>query len=184
MFARYKHRSFHLIQAGFRNVKGNPKLRVMSSSSPLTPEEAGRRARALALASSDNFPCSSMETQLAPAGVRSSDDNAAMAPPIHMATTYTRPADGMYLPGDSIYGREDNPTRLLLEEQVGLLECHKKDGDSSLESSIVSCAFASGMMTVSSIVLAHAAPLRVILHKDLYMGVTTVLADVFARFGV
>jgi cystathionine gamma-synthase len=47
------------------------------------------------------------------------------------------------------------------------------------------CAFASGMMAASSIVLAHKMPLTVILPADLYHGVSTVMADVFeARFGV
>jgi cystathionine gamma-synthase len=40
------------------------------------------------------------------------------------------------------------------------------------------------MMAVSSILLAHTAPLHVIRHGDLYHGVSTALVEVFSRFGV
>lgn len=170
------------------------RFRVMSSTA-LTPEAAGRRAQALALqalASSSSsaanppstLPTLSMATSLAHAGV-SSRDNAPMAPPLHLATTYTRPADGVYSPNDSIYGREDNPTRLLLEHEVAQLECHGRALPKDLvDSPVVCCAFASGMMAVSSLVLTQEAPLHVLLHTDQYMGVATVLVDVFARFHV
>ena len=62
----------------------------------------------------------------------------------------------------------DNPTRLLLEKEMARLECHGRQVDAD----IVSCAFASGMMAASSIVLAHQAPLTVLLPQDLYHGVT------------
>jgi len=123
-----------------------------------------------------------MDTLVAHSGVESHVENAPMAAPIHMATTYTRPADGEYLADDYIYSRNDNPTRLLLENEVGLLECRGKTVGT--ESPIVSCAFSSGMMAVSSILLAHSAPTRVLMPHDLYHGVPTVCLDVFTRFGV
>jgi cystathionine gamma-synthase len=49
----------------------------------------------------------------------------------------------------------------------------------------MTCAFASGMMAASSIVMAHALPLTVLLPHDLYHGVSTMMIDVFQeRFGV
>ena len=83
-----------------------------------------------------------------------------------MATTYERPPDGPYHSGDAIYTREDNPTRLLLEQEVARLECH----GSAFEAT--SWAFSSGMMAASAIILAHESPLQVMIHKDLYHGVS------------
>jgi|UPI000581AECD cystathionine gamma-synthase len=148
----------------------------------LTPEEAGRQAEQLAQeVVLEKKEISHMATSLAHAGVVTGK-NAAMSPPLHMATTYTRPADGSYQEGDLIYTRMDNPTRNLLEAETGRLECHGRAVNS--DTPIISCAFASGMMAVSSIVLAHRLPLKVLLPVDAYHGVPTVLRDVFSRFDV
>jgi cystathionine gamma-synthase len=149
--------------------------------STLTPEEAGRRAEKLALQSTVGKNETSLDTLLAHAGL-SKTENASMSPPIHMATTYTRPADGPYKEGDSIYSRADNPTRLLLETEIAQLECHGRALPSA--DAATCCAFSSGMMAASSIILAHSAPVKVLLPTDLYHGVPTVLHEVFSRFQV
>jgi cystathionine gamma-synthase len=149
--------------------------------SALTPEEAGRRAEKLALQSTVGKNETSLDTLLAHAGL-SKTENASMSPPIHMATTYTRPADGQYKEGDSTYIRLDNPTRLLLEREIAQLECHGRDLPSADPATC--CAFSSGMMAASSIILAHNSPVKVLLPKDLYHGVPTVLHEVFSRFHV
>lgn len=170
----------------------------------MTPEEAGRRAEAMAfeLISSRLQETSldgtdlmnplvpaptghQLETILAHSGVQSvmghssgggswtsrgNEDNIALAPALEMATTYTRPADTRYREDHSIYGREDNPTRRLLELEIAKLECHGKAIPPG-EELPKACAFASGMMAASAIILAHQLPLRVILPTDLYMGV-------------
>lgn len=160
-----------------------------------------------------------MDTVLAHAGVQSSSGqtsssgvkggdesdlhkprNLPLAPPLEFATTYTRPAEGPYAEGDSVYSRADNPTRLLLEQAVSRLECHNisMKGDSNMDGegtdnndiilsreSATTCAFASGMMAASSVILAHTMPITVLLPQDLYHGVSTVLTDVFQeRFGI
>ena len=183
---------------------------LRSSSTLLTPEEAGRRAETLARTATT--PKRSMETLLAHAGIGDSEDhnglsdatagsrtmNTPLAPPLHLATTYERPASGLYGPHDVEYTRLDNPTRLLLEREITRLETHggfnldvPEDADvhcttnsGADESTSYSCAFASGMMAVSSLVLAHQAPLVVIVPVDLYHGVTTVLWDIWKRFHV
>jgi cystathionine gamma-synthase len=169
-----------------------------------TPGEMGRRAEILARQQIHSTP--SMETILSHSGIVQSFDstdtavvrNEPLAPPLHLATTYTRPSDGQYRHGDSIYTREDNPTRLLLEREIARLETHGGisplfdtlgDDDAAAAAAAATtatttCAFASGMMAVSSIVLAHQAPLHVIVPLDLYHGVPTVLLDVFSRFQV
>jgi cystathionine gamma-synthase len=149
--------------------------------STLTPEEAGHLAEKLALQSTVGKNETSLDTLLAHAGL-SKTENASMSPPIHMATTYTRPADGPYKEGDSIYSRADNPTRLLLEREIAQLECHGRDLPGADPATC--CAFSSGMMAASSIILAHNAPVKVLLPKDLYHGVPTVLHEVFSRFQV
>ena len=45
----------------------------------------------------------------------------AVAPPIHLSTTFERDPDGEY-PRGFIYSRGNNPTRQKLEECVSLLE--------------------------------------------------------------
>lgn len=151
------------------------------SVSALTPAEAGRRAEELAEAVKETSK--SIDTRLAHSGIRPGP-NAALSPPLHFATTYTRPSDGEYLEGDAIYSRHDNPTRLMLEREMAVLECTTGDSSVSNTDDVVSCAFSSGMMAASAIVLAHRAPLHVILPTDLYHGVPTVLRDVFSRFQV
>lgn len=171
------------------------------------PGEAGKRAAELLVAekmqqrqqqsssSSERVAQDSMRQQqdtfLAHAGVASSPysshANISLAPSLEFATTYTRPAHGAYHPDDAVYTRIDNPTRVLLERTVGQLEC--SSSDSSVHGSNyqegMTCAFASGMMAASSIVLAHKTPMTILLPQDLYHGVSTVMVDVFqARFGV
>ena len=47
-----------------------------------------------------------------------------------------------------------------------------------------SWAFSSGMMAATAVILAHSTPLTVILAKDVYHGVPTLLVEVFSRHQV
>ena len=154
------------------------------SLTQLSPQEAGKRAEALAL-QQKNRKKDSIPTVAAHAGIENIH-NAPLAPPLHVATTYTRPADGIYQNSDSIYAREDNPTRLLLEKTLFELETWGLDlGSTKLEDvPPTTWAFSSGMMAATAIILAHATPLTVILPKDVYHGVPTLLVDVFSRHQV
>jgi cystathionine gamma-synthase len=153
----------------------------------LTAQQAGERSQKLAQQRLDTFSRSlSLDTVLAHAGVSNASHNAPLSPPLQFATTYTRPADGIYHAGDSKYTRFDNPTRLLFEIEMTRLELHgntntRESGNTNMN---YSCAFASGMMAVSAIILAHQAPLTVLIPSDLYHGVPTVLDEVFSRFQV
>jgi hypothetical protein len=75
----------------------------------MTPGDAGIRAEELAKISSSSNS-GSMDTLLAHAGVRevsaSHYRNTPLSPPLDFATTYTRPAEGPYQPGDAIYSRQ------------------------------------------------------------------------------
>ena len=155
----------------------------------LSPPEAGKRAAALALLQKSSKKQDSLSTLAAHAGIENIH-NAPLAPPLHVATTYTRPADGIYHTSDSIYTRGDNPTRLLFEKTVFGLETWGLDlgenNKSGEEQDIppTSWAFSSGMMAATAIVLAHSSPLTVILAKDVYHGVPTLLVEVFSRHRV
>lgn len=194
-----------VVTAATTNVYRLPPM-VFSAFQRMTPEEAGRRAEAMARDRQDadatnRHELGSMASILAHVGSSSgssssSGGNNPLSPPLHLATTYVRPVDGTYRTGvDSVYTRMDNPTRLLLEHEMLRLETHRSSADStdnafSSSSSTETfdagccCAFSSGMMAVSSIVLAHKAPLHVLMPLDLYHGVSTVLLDVFSRFQV
>jgi cystathionine gamma-synthase len=151
----------------------------LARHSTMNSEWAGRCAEELAKKLPRASP--TMKTKIAHCGLLD-EPNAAMSPRLEMATTYTRPAEGPYNEGDSIYTREDNPTRLLLEREVAKLETIGKDYGPDNEP--ICCAFSSGMMAASSIVLAHSAPMTVLLPEDLYHGIPSVLEEVFKRFHV
>ena len=79
-----------------------------------TPGQAGIRGEELAKAAAaaavtSNNNSTSMDTLLAHAGVRhesaSHYRNKPLSPPLAMASTYTRPAEGPYQPEDAIYTR-------------------------------------------------------------------------------
>ena len=167
----------------------------LSSNFTTTAQEAGQASAKLAAKTrKGSHNQHGMGTVLAHAGVFSSthtntnDDashyhNIPMSPPLHMATTYTRPADGEYLETDSIYSRMDNPTRLLLEQEIARLDGHGLFARAD-DVQPRTVALSSGMQAVSTLILAHRAPLTVLLPVDLYHGTSTVLHEVFASFGV
>jgi cystathionine gamma-synthase len=149
----------------------------------MTPTEAALMAAKLA--AEEQPDATQLNTQLAHAGVAfPSFTNCPLSPPLHFATTYTRPVEGPYLPTDAIYARLDNPTRLALETEVFQLETAGMTLASPEDPPLRSLAFASGMMAISSIILAHQSPLVVMVPQDTYHGVPTVLMDVFSRFQV
>ncbi|OEU11611.1 cystathionine gamma-synthase [Fragilariopsis cylindrus CCMP1102] len=139
-------------------------------------------------------------------------ENHPMSPPLHTATTYTRPPDGIYKDSDSIYARMDNPTRLLLEKNIFDLECtnllyryrknkdddddeKKRDNDDNgtripllpLLCTTTTTCYSSGMQAVTSILLAHSSSptnMTVLIPTDVYHGVRSLLSGVFSRHGI
>ena len=158
-------------------------------SNGLTSDEAGRRSNELLRTSiSKNNDSQTLPTLLAHAGMESYH-NAPMSPPLHLATTHTRPPDGIYLDTDSKYGRVDNKTRLLLERTVFGIECvglfDNNEEQMGATMNKPSCfAFSSGMMAVTALILAHSGPMTVMIPDDVYHGVPTVLHNVFHRHNV
>jgi len=112
-----------------------------------------------------------IETLTVHAG-RTLDATGAVAPPIHLSTTFARAPDGS-LPQGFIYGRSDNPTRQALEVALA-----------ALEGGSVALAFASGMAATTAVFQALFPGDHVIAPADAYYGTAKMLNELFARWGL
>jgi cystathionine gamma-synthase len=113
-----------------------------------------------------------IETLAVHAGHRIDPSTGAVAPPIHLSTTFERDPDGSYSRG-FMYTRNDNPNRKALEEGVA-----------SLEGGAVAAAFASGSGATMSMFQALSPGDHVLAHEDAYYGTTRLLREVFLRWGL
>jgi len=93
-----------------------------------------------------------------------------VAPPIYMSTTYAQEGVGGHRGFE--YARSNNPTRQMLEKNV-----------SALEGAFASCAFASGMAAISTLIQDLNQGDHVIACASIYGGTYRVLTKVFARHG-
>ncbi len=116
------------------------------------------------------------ETIAAQAAHQIDPATGAVAPPIHLSTTFERDADGEYSRG-FVYSRSDNPNRRALEECLALLEC----GDAS---GAVAASFSSGSAATATVFQALAPGDHVIAPDDCYHGTARLLREVFAPWGL
>jgi cystathionine gamma-synthase len=96
----------------------------------------------------------------------------AVAPPIHLSTTFERDLDGSYGRG-FMYTRNDNPNRHALEE-----------GIKAIENGAAAAAFGSGTAAAMALFQALAPGDHVLAHVDAYYGTTRLLHDLFLRWGL
>jgi cystathionine gamma-synthase len=96
----------------------------------------------------------------------------AVAPPIHLSTTFERAEDGSF-PGGFTYIRPGNPNRLALERALA-----------ELEGGVAAVAFASGMAATMTVFQALSPGDRVIAPLDAYYGTPKLLRDEFTRWGL
>jgi cystathionine gamma-synthase len=96
----------------------------------------------------------------------------AVAPPIHLATTFTRDAE-LALTGEFQYLREGGPTHSLLEGALARLE----GGEAAL-------VFASGMAAGLSILESLDPGDRLILPDDAYYGFRIASRDFLVKWGI
>jgi cystathionine gamma-synthase len=96
----------------------------------------------------------------------------AVAPPIHLSTTFGRDEAGSPLSGHT-YVRESNPTQDLLEEALAALE----GGEAAL-------AFGSGMAAGLAVVQALPPGSHVVLPEDVYYGYRVAARDFFPGWGI
>lgn len=112
------------------------------------------------------------ETRAVHAGGEPDPETGAVAPPIHLSTTYLHAPDGERLHG-RLYAREGNPTQDRLESALAALE----GGERAL-------AFASGMAAAAALAEALPAGSHVLFHRDLYHGVRALALERFPRWGL
>uniref|UniRef100_A0A7S2UMD0 cystathionine gamma-lyase n=1 Tax=Attheya septentrionalis TaxID=420275 RepID=A0A7S2UMD0_9STRA len=173
-----------------RAIRSNSRRCAFSSSNDgkpnsifLSPSEAGQAAydiRQLESSEKEEDTLCNMETLLSHAGLShaagngsSNNWNAPLCPPIELATTWERPPNGEYGADSYIYSRAKNPTRANLEETLA-----------QLEGGGMAAAFSSGMAASAALILAHEAPLTVLLPHDVYHGVPTALHTVLEKHNV
>src|SRR5512141_253812 len=112
------------------------------------------------------------ETRAVHAGNEPDPRTGAVAPPIHLATTFARDAAGVPLGGHT-YVRESNPTQSLLESALAPLE----GGAGAL-------AFASGMAAGIALLQALPAGSHVVLPDDAYYGYHAAAEEFLPQWGI
>jgi cystathionine gamma-synthase len=113
-----------------------------------------------------------LETLAVHAGAEPDALTGAMAPPIHLATTFKHGADGERIAGYE-YQREGNPTQDRLEAALSALEC----GAAAL-------AFASGMAAISALLESLPNGSRVLIPDDCYTGVRVLAKEFLPERGI
>ena len=111
-----------------------------------------------------------VETLAVHAGHEIDPATGAVAPPIHLSTTFERDVEGTYSRG-FMYTRNDNPNRNALEEGV-----------SALEGGAAAAAFGSGMAAAMGLLAVLAPGDHVLAHVDAYYGTSRLLRDLFLRW--
>lgn len=96
----------------------------------------------------------------------------AIAPPIHLSTTFARD-ENYALPGGYQYIRESNPTQTLLETALARL-----DGGAA------ALAFGSGMAAGVALLQSLEPGSHVVFPEDVYYGYRTAAIEFFAKAGI
>jgi cystathionine gamma-synthase len=108
------------------------------------------------------------ETIAVHAGHEPDKSTGAIAPPIHLSTTFEREADLSYRAGH-VYSRYSNPNRLSLEQCLA-----------TLEGGGAAACFSSGSAATSAVLQSLEADSHVVLPDDVYYGTLKLARDVFA----
>jgi len=96
----------------------------------------------------------------------------AVVPPLHLATTFERDADGSY-PRGYVYARGDNPTRAVFETAMATLEGGRE-----------AAAFASGSAAAAAVFRSVPAGGHAIVPDDMYHGLRSLLQRVLGPAGL
>ena len=100
------------------------------------------------------------------------EETGAVAPPIHLSTTFERSEKGDTPRGFS-YIRDGNPTQTRLEEALAAIE----GGEKAL-------AFASGMAAGTALMQATPAGAHIILPDDSYFSFRAIASEFFAKWNL
>jgi len=112
------------------------------------------------------------ETIAVHAGGEVDPATGAVAPPIHLSTTFEHGPAGE-APHGQLYIRDGNPTQTRLEQALAAIE----GGEAAY-------AFASGMAAAAAYLQALPAGSHVLFHHDLYYGVRVLANDYLPRWGI
>jgi cystathionine gamma-synthase len=108
------------------------------------------------------------ETIAVHAGHEPDPATGAIAPPIHVSTTFAREPDLSYRAG-FVYSRYDNPNRQSLERCLA-----------TLEGGGAAACFASGSAATAAVLQSLAADSHLVLPDDAYYGTLKLARDIFA----
>src|SRR5207249_7390246 len=112
------------------------------------------------------------ETLAAQGMGRVEEPHRDIVPPIHVATTYERGADGAY-PGGRIYSRADNPSYDATEALIA-----------SLEGAAAAILFASGQAAAAAVFQALAPGDRVLAPRNMYWALRKWMLDFAVPWGL
>ncbi|MEA2488308.1 MAG: cystathionine gamma-synthase, partial [Acidobacteriota bacterium] len=118
------------------------------------------------------LPGMHFDTKAIHAGMHIDEATGAVAPPIHLSTTFERSVEGEASRGYS-YIRDHNPTQTQLEEALAAID----SGEAAL-------AFASGMAAGAALLQALPAGTHVVFPDDSYYTFRILAGDLFARWGL
>jgi cystathionine gamma-synthase len=112
------------------------------------------------------------ETLAIHAGAEPDPSTGALAPPIHLSTTFEHAPDGTALHGFT-YIRDANPTQTRLEESLA-----------AIDSAAAALAFASGMAASAALLQSLPRGAHVLIPDDSYYAVRALARDYFPRWGL
>jgi cystathionine gamma-synthase len=112
------------------------------------------------------------ETLAVHAGAEPDPATAALAPPIHLSTTFEHAPDGAMLHG-FMYVRDGNPTQSRLEQSLA-----------AIDSAAAALAFASGMAASSALLQSLPPGSHVLIPVDGYYAVRVLARDYLPRWGI
>jgi len=113
-----------------------------------------------------------LETLCVHAGSSPDPITGAITPPISLATTFERDADGEFRRG-FIYARDRNPTRQALERAMA-----------AVEGGAAALAFASGQAATAAVFQALKPGDHVILPESIYYGTPKLVNELFVPWGL
>ena len=112
------------------------------------------------------------ETRAVHAGASPDPATGAVAPPIHLSTTFEH-GPAAETPLGYIYVRDGNPTQARLEEALAVVE----GGEAAL-------VFSSGLAAAAAYLQAQPAGSHVVYPKDVYYGVRALAVEFLPRWGM
>jgi cystathionine gamma-synthase len=112
------------------------------------------------------------ETKAIHAGMHVDEETGAIAPPLHLSTTFERSELGETPRGYS-YVRDGNPTQARLEEALA-----------AIDNAAAALVFGSGMGAAAALLQSLPRGAHVLLTDDSYYGVRALADEYFERWGV